>query len=212
MKPRVKICGVTIAADALAVASTGAQFVGLNLWSGSKRGLTVEHAAELARSVRTGSTSIELVGLFVDETADAIARAVETIGLDVVQLHGDESPALCRAVAAATGVRVWKAIAVRGPDDLDELARYEVDAILLDAPSAGRGGSGTSFDWTLARRAVVADPSRKVILAGGLTPETVAAAVAAVSPWAVDVASGVEVSPGIKDHARVRAFVAAARR
>jgi phosphoribosylanthranilate isomerase len=211
VKPLVKICGVTIAADALAVAATGAHFIGLNLWSGSRRRLTVEHAAKLATVVRSSSYPIKLVGLFVDETSDAIARAAEVIGLDVVQLHGDEQPELCRDVATRTGIRVWKAIAVNGLEVVDEIQRYPVDAIVLDAPAPGRGGGGKPFDWGLARRAVVADPTRKIILAGGLTPENVGEAVAAVAPWAVDVATGVEVSPGIKSHPKVRAFVTAAR-
>jgi phosphoribosylanthranilate isomerase len=211
VKPLIKICGVTIAADALAVASTGAHFIGLNLWPGSKRKLSVEHAAKLAATVRTSSYQIKLVGIFVDAPVDTIASAAEAIGLDVVQLHGDEPPELCKALAGKTRARVWKGIAVKGIADITDLAKYPVDAVLLDAASPEKGGTGKTFDWALARRAVVADPQRKVVLAGGLTAENVAAAVAAVSPWAIDVASGVEASPGIKDHAKVRAFVSAAR-
>lgn len=209
--PKIKICGVTIAADALAVAAVGADLIGLNLWSGSKRHVSAEHAKKLARVVRASAPAIQIVGVFVDATAEAIAATVEAVGLDIVQLHGDESPNDCAIIAAATPAKVWKAIAVKTATDLADLVRWPVDAILVDAPSAGRGGSGTTFDWAIARDAVAARRDKKLVLAGGLTPANVAAAIAQVTPWAVDVASGVEVQPGIKDHAQLRAFVDAAR-
>jgi phosphoribosylanthranilate isomerase len=209
--PKVKVCGVTLAADAVAVAAAGADYLGLNLWPGSKRHVSLAHATTMAQLLHASAPELGLVGLFVDAAVGEIAIAATALGLAAIQLHGDETPADCAAVAAATGVAVWKAIAVAGPEDVAELERWPVDAVLLDAPSAGRGGSGQRFDWALARRAVVEHPGRKLVLAGGLTPATVAAAVAQVSPWAVDVASGVELQPGIKDHVQVRAFVAAAR-
>ncbi|HEU4728975.1 MAG TPA: phosphoribosylanthranilate isomerase, partial [Kofleriaceae bacterium] len=138
----------------------------------------------------------------------AIARGV---GLDIVQLHGDETPGELAQVAAATGLPVWRALAVGGPGDLAGLEAWPVDAFLLDAPSAGRGGAGKVFDWALAQEARRAHPARRFVLAGGLGPHNVAAAIAAVDPWAVDVASGVESAPGIKDLAKLAAFVAAAR-
>lgn len=209
--PKIKICGVTIAADALAVAAVGADLIGINLWSGSKRYVATPHAVRLVRVIRATKPSIQIAGVFVDATAEAIAATVETVGLDIVQLHGDESPNDCAIIAAATPAKVWKAIAVTSPADLADLERWPVDAIVVDSPSVGRGGSGKTFDWAIARDAVAARRDRRLVLAGGLTPDNVAGAIAQVTPWAVDVASGVELQPGIKDHAKLRAFVDAAR-
>jgi phosphoribosylanthranilate isomerase len=210
---KVKICGATRVADALAIAAAGADYLGLNLWPGSKRYLPPPDAEALAQAVRSAAPGLALVGVFVNAGFAEIAAATKALGLVAVQLHGDEDPDACARVAAVTGAAVWKAIAVREHADVaaEALARWPVDAVLLDAPSAGRGGAGVGFDHALARVAVVENPRARVVLAGGLAPETVAAAVAAVGPWAVDVASGVEAHPGIKDHARVAAFVAAAR-
>jgi phosphoribosylanthranilate isomerase len=209
VKALVKICGVTLDDDVTVAASAGASFIGVNLWPASKRHVTVERAAELALGARAASPMIRIVGVFVDAGVDEIARAVTGVDLDVVQLHGDETPETCAAVADATGVAVWKALAVAGDADIADLARWPVDAILLDAPSPGRGGSGVPIDRALARRA--AESGARIVLAGGLTAETVASAIADVGPWAVDVASGVERAPGVKDHDRVRAFIAASR-
>ncbi|HET9622139.1 MAG TPA: phosphoribosylanthranilate isomerase, partial [Kofleriaceae bacterium] len=126
-------------------------------------------------------------------------------------LHGDETPDDVALVARATGLPVWKAIAVGSAADLDDLERWPADALLLDAPSAGRGGAGVTFDWALAALARTRYPARRFVLAGGLTPDNVGAAIAATAPWAVDVASGVEHAPGRKDPAKVRAFVSAVR-
>jgi phosphoribosylanthranilate isomerase len=208
----VKICGVTRVADAEAVAAAGADYLGLNLWQGSKRCVSLADAAVLAQAARAAAPGggVEIVALFVDAGVDDVITAATALAPAVIQLHGDESPETCAVIAEATGVAVWKAVPVSAPADVDDLARWPVAAVVLDAPSTGRGGSGARFDWSLARRAV--DHRRAhIVLAGGLTPETVGAAVAQVEPWAVDVASGVETSPGIKDHAAIHAFVAAAR-
>jgi len=207
----VKVCGVTIAADAIAAATWGARFLGINLWPGSARYVPLSGAAPLVAAIRAVVPDVSVVGVFVDAQPETIAEAVRTIGLDVVQLHGAEPPADCSTVATLTGVRVWKAVQVRGSSDTHDLGRWPVDAILLDAPSPGRGGSGTRFDWTLARAAVLAHPSHRILLAGGLTPENVGAAIGAVAPWAVDVASGVEREPGVKDLVKLRAFLSAAQ-
>jgi phosphoribosylanthranilate isomerase len=210
---RVKICGVTLAEDAAATAAAGADMLGLNFWPGSKRRITIEQGVALAAAARGAATGVGLVGVFVDADIRDMVTAVRAVGLDAIQLHGDESAECVAEVATRTGVPVWKAIAVGGAADLDGLARLEpwpVDAVVLDAPSPGRGGSGKTIDWDVAR-AAVERWSRRVVLAGGLTPDNVAAAVARVQPWAVDVASGVETSPGVKDPERVRAFVRAAR-
>ena len=208
---RIKICGVTIAEDAAMVAAAGVAYIGLNFWPGSKRRVTLEQAVPLASAARAAGAGIGVVGLFVDADLRDIVNAVRAVGLDAVQLHGDETAECVVDVAARTGVPVWKAVPVGGAADIAGLDRWAVDTVVLDAPSPGRGGSGKTIDWDVARAAVERWPGRRVVLAGGLTPDNVAAAITRVRPWAVDVASGVESAPGRKDPERVRAFVRAAR-
>jgi phosphoribosylanthranilate isomerase len=205
---RVKICGVTRRDDAMHAASAGADLLGLNLWSGSKRHVDLEEARALAAAAREVAPAIAIVGVFVDAGLDAIVEAARAATLDVVQLHGQEPAALVDALRAR-GLAVWRAAAMAGPADVAALAGLRADGVLLDTPTAGRGGSGRTFDWTLGAAAVAA--GHRVVLAGGLDPDNVAAAIAAVGPWAVDVASGVEAAPGIKDPARVTRFVTAAK-
>jgi phosphoribosylanthranilate isomerase len=207
---RIKICGVTLADDAARVAAAGADFLGLNFWPGSKRYLAPDRAPAIAAAAR-GAGRIAVVGVFVNAALADITALAGAVALDVIQLHGDESPDAARAVAAATGRPVWKALAAGAAGALAQLDAWPVDAILLDAPAAGRGGSGQVFDWQLARDARRAHPALRLVLAGGLGPDNVAAAIAAVAPWAVDVASGVESAPGVKDPAKLAAFLAAAR-
>jgi phosphoribosylanthranilate isomerase len=199
---RVKLCGITRPEDAELAAEVGAWAIGFVLWPGSKRAADPAVAAGIARAQRR---RLELVGVFVNPTLDEVAHAVEGIGLTHVQLHGDEGPAFCSAVAQRTGARVIKALGIVSGADIRDIERFHTDLHLLDS---GRGGSGRPWDWELIsqRRSPV-----PVVLAGGLTPETVAEGIAAVRPWAVDVASGVESAPGIKDRAKVEAFVAAAQ-
>jgi phosphoribosylanthranilate isomerase len=208
-RTRIKVCGVTTVGDAAMVVAAGVDFLGLNFWSGSKRRVDVATAHELAAAARAAGP-VTLVGLFVDADPDDIAITAAAVGLDAVQIHGEDDPAVLAAIAG-TGVTVWKAVAVTGDADIDGIARIvqSVSTVLLDAPSPGRGGSGQRFDWALARRAVERYPRLPIALAGGLTADNVGEAIAAVRPWAVDVASGVERAPGIKDPDRVRAFVAA---
>ncbi|HSK00225.1 MAG TPA: phosphoribosylanthranilate isomerase, partial [Kofleriaceae bacterium] len=175
-----------------------------------KRRVDVARAASIAAAARAAGP-VQIVGLFVDAGAAEIAAVHARVALDVIQLHGAEAPEDAAEVARAVGRPVWKAIAAGAPADLERLAAWPVDAILLDTPTPGKGGSGIAFDWSLARAARAADPTRRIVLAGGLHPGNVAAAIAAVGPWAVDVASGVEAAPGVKDAARVAAFIAAAR-
>lgn len=211
---KIKICGVTRVDDAAMVATSGADFIGLNFWPRSKRYLSPERAPQIAAAAREASPSsgaVQLVGVFVNATQGEITAISRDVALDVIQLHGDESPDDVAAIAQATRRPVWKAIAVAGPDDLASLDIWPVDALLLDAPAAGRGGTGKTFDWTLARDARGRYPACKLVLAGGLGPHNVGAAIDAIDPWAVDVASGVESSPGVKDPAKVAAFVAAVR-
>lgn len=201
MPLRVKICGITRSDDALLAARLGADALGFNFWAGSKRHLTPLAAREIVRRLPPLVTA---VGVFVNPTRDEVLRAVDVAGITVVQLHGDESPALC----AALPVAVWKAIRVSGPAALAALASYEVQGFLLDAPAPGYGGGGVAFDWALAAEVAAELP---VLLAGGLTPENVAEAVRTVKPWGVDVASGVESAPGQKDPEKLRRFLAAAK-
>lgn len=203
----IKICGVTRAEDARAAALAGADFVGLNFWPSSKRYVEVDAAAALARAGRVRGAMI--VGVFVDASAATIAATARAANLDLIQLHGDESPGLCAEVRAMTGLRVWKALPVAGAADIEGLEGWPTAAVLLDAATPGRGGSGQTIDWGLAARA--AQSTKPIVLAGGLDPGNVVAAIQAVKPWAVDVASGVESAPGIKDPAKIAAFIRAVR-
>lgn len=201
---RVKVCGITRAPDAELAVELGAWALGFILWPQSKRRADPALAAGIARQLRR---RVHLVGVFVNQPLDAIARAADEIGLTHVQLHGDEGPSFCTAVAERTGCRVIKALRVRSRADVIAARRFHTDLHLLDSPA-----NGQAWDWDLiaARRG-----STPLMLAGGLNPDTVAGAIAAVHPWAVDVASGVEAAPGVKDPERLRAFfdaVAAADR
>jgi len=207
---KIKICGVTRPDDATLIATAGVDFIGLNFWPGSKRYLTIERAQAVAAAVRAAGAA-QLVGVFVNAELEDIAAITREVALDVLQLHGDETREDVLAVARSTGRAVWKAIAVGRPSDLDRLDVWPVDAILLDAPTANRGGAGKVFDWSLVRNARRAYPARRFVLAGGLNPHNVGTAISEVAPWTVDVASGVESAPGIKDAAKVAAFIAEVR-
>jgi len=198
---RIKICGVTRAEDALAAVRLGADALGFNFWPGSKRHVTPAAARAIIARLPPFVTS---VGVFVNQTEGEMRAIAAESGIQVFQLHGDEPPELC----ARLPLPVVKAIPVDQIRTLSRLLSYEVSAFLLDTPSRGYGGSGEPFDWSLAEGVSEVAP---VILAGGLTPENVAAAVRAVRPYAVDVASGVESSPGVKDMARMSRFIAAVR-
>ena len=208
---RIKVCGVTLPDDAARVAAAGVDFLGLNFWPRSKRHVAPERAPILAAAAR-GAGPIRIVGVFVDASLDDIRAVMARVELDAIQLHGDEPPDTCRRIAQATYRPVWKAIPVASARDIEHLDVWPADAILLDAPTPGRGGAGARFDHALAREARERHPALNLVLAGGLTPESVADAIALVDPWAVDVASGIEAAPGIKDPARLAAFVAAVRR
>jgi phosphoribosylanthranilate isomerase len=198
---RVKICGVTRAEDALAAVRLGADALGFNFWPGSKRHITPAAARGIIARLPPFVTP---VGVFVNQLEGEMRAIAAESGIQVFQLHGDEPPELC----ARLNLPVVKAIPVDQVRTLSRLLSYEVSAFLLDTPSRGYGGSGEPFDWSLAEGVSEVAP---VILAGGLTPENVAAAVRAVRPYAVDVASGVESSPGVKDVARMSRFFAAVR-
>jgi phosphoribosylanthranilate isomerase len=199
---RVKICGVTRLEDALLAVRLGADALGFNFWPRSKRYLSPSAAREIVRRLPPLVTS---VGVFVDPSRDEVLRAVEASGVQVAQLHGDEPPALC----AALPLPVLKALRVRDAASLEAVGAYDgVAGILLDTATPGYGGSGATFDWALAAPAAAARP---LVLAGGLDPGNVAEAVRLVRPFAVDVASGVESAPGIKDQELMRRFIEAAK-
>lgn len=199
---RVKICGITNSEDALVAADAGADALGFVFYPPSPRYITPDQAAGIIARL---PPFIQSVGLFVDHSPDMINQTVELCGLDLVQLHGDESPGFCKLVKS----RIIKAIRVRNETSLENMFSYEVSAFLLDAWSPlAHGGTGLTFDWELA---VAASGKGRIILAGGLTPENVADAVKRVHPYAVDVSSGVEASAGKKDPDRIREFIKRAK-
>jgi phosphoribosylanthranilate isomerase len=202
--PRIKLCGITSRDDALLAVEAGAWAVGCILWPGSPRACDPAEAARIAAAVRRRA---HVCGVFVNATLDDVAGLVDGIGLTMVQLHGDEGPAFCSEVARRSGAKVMKAAAVRGHADIRALEAFHTDYHLLDAHRSGmRGGTGETFDWELVRTRRSKIP---LVLSGGLRPENVADAIAAVHPFAVDTASGTEASPGVKDPEKVAAFVAA---
>jgi phosphoribosylanthranilate isomerase len=202
---RVKICGITRLEDAELAASLGAWALGFILWPGSKRAVEEAVAAGIARRVRR---QVELVGVFVNPTLDEVAHAADAIGLTHLQLHGDEGPSFAAEAARRTGAKIIKAAPVAGAADLQALERFRTDYHLLDTKVEGaRGGSGRTWDWSLAAQRRSKIP---MLLSGGLTPDNVAEGIAAVKPYAVDVASGVEASPGVKDPAKLEAFLSIA--
>src|SRR3954469_5586573 len=203
----VKICGITRPEDAELAVELGAWALGFILWPQSKRAADLGVAAGIARGLRR--KPVELVGVFVNQPLDEIERYADLLGLSYVQLHGDEGPSFCAAVAQRTGCKVIKAARVRHAADLRDLERFHTDLHLLDASVPGMvGGTGQTWDWSLlaGRRSKI-----PFLLSGGLTADNVAGAIEAVHPWGVDVASGTEASPGVKDPARLAAFFAAAR-
>jgi phosphoribosylanthranilate isomerase len=202
--PKIKFCGITDPVDAAAAIAAGAWALGVILWSGSPRRCRPAVAAEIAAAHRRHA---QIVGVFVNPTLEEVARAADEIGLTMLQLHGDEGPAFCGEAARRTGCRVIKAARVRSGADIQALSAFHTDFHLLDSYTRGvPGGTGETFAWELAGGH---SPAVPVILSGGLTPDNVADAIAAVHPYAVDVASGVEAAPGRKDHDSLRAFSAA---
>jgi phosphoribosylanthranilate isomerase len=203
---KIKFCGLTDPADADAAIAAGAWALGVILWPGSPRRCRPEVAAEIAAAHRRHA---QIAGVFVNATLDEVTRAADDIGLSLLQLHGDEGPAFCNELARRTGCRVIKAARVRSRADIQALSAFHTDLHLLDSYRKGvPGGTGETFAWELAR----SHPTRvPLILSGGLTPDNVGDAIAAVRPYAVDVASGVEdaARPPRKDHDKLQAFAAA---
>jgi phosphoribosylanthranilate isomerase len=203
---RVKICGITSLADARMAGEAGADSIGLNFYEQSPRHVSVADAARIRSEL---PKHVEAVGVFVNLPASEAAATCFSVRLDAAQLHGDESPQIVADLARK--IAVIKAFRVNPEFAIDTLDRYpEAFAFLLDASQPGQyGGTGHTADWALARRAAAV---HRIILAGGLKPENVAAAIRTVRPYAVDVASGVESKPGKKDHARLREFILEVRR
>ncbi|MBJ7472668.1 MAG: phosphoribosylanthranilate isomerase, partial [Solirubrobacteraceae bacterium] len=203
---RIKFCGITRLEDAVSAVDAGAWAIGFILWPGSARFIAPEEAQLIARQVRR---KVRVAGVFVDQGLDEVVRTAEQIGLDLIQLHGNEGPAFASEIHRRTGAQVIKAARVQNLGDVSALQAYRVDVDfhLLDAFVEGEpGGTGTTFDHTLAR-----EHRRRtaLILSGGLNAGNVAHAIEQVAPFAVDVSSGVEVSPGIKDPELIKGFAAA---
>jgi len=203
---QVKICGITNLEDAVDAMAAGADAIGFNFYRQSPRYIEPARVREIVMQL---PPDLLTVGVFVNEAGpDTVARMADDAELGAVQLHGDESPDYCAALA---GRHVIKALRVGARYSPEQAIRYPVNVILLDAfDPATRGGTGQLCDWTLARATRELVP--RLFLAGGLAPENVAGAIAAVGPYGVDAASGLETSPGRKDRARMIAFVAAARK
>ncbi|HEY3728420.1 MAG TPA: phosphoribosylanthranilate isomerase [Solirubrobacteraceae bacterium] len=202
--PKIKFCGLTRLGDAERAVAAGAWALGTIMWPGSPRRCRVPVAAEIAAAFRR---RVEIVGVFVNPTLDNVTRIAEETGITMLQLHGDEGPAFCAEAARRTGCRVIKAARIRSGADVQALGPFHTDFHLLDSYVADvPGGTGETFAWELAR-----EHGKKVpmILSGGLTPGNVADAIAAVRPFAVDVASGVEAAPGRKDPDKLEEFAAA---
>lgn len=203
-----KVCGLTDPEDAAHAVRSGANAVGVVFYAGSPRAVTVAQARRICDAVPAG---VRRVGVFVGEAPSGVASAVRAAGLDVAQLHGDESPADCDAVREALDgdVEVWKAVRVGPEFDAAQLRDYRADAFLLDAFRKGAyGGTGVTFAWGLALEAKRFGP---IVLSGGLDVANVDAAVQAVRPWGVDASSRLESGPGRKDPAKVAVFLRAVR-
>jgi phosphoribosylanthranilate isomerase len=203
---RVKFCGITNMDDAAEAVRLGAWAIGLIHFEGSPRCVEEGVAAQIGAAFRR---KCEVVGVFVNPELEEVDRAAENAGLTMVQLNGEEGPQLCAEVARRTGLKVVKAIHVASAADVHNAEAHRTDFHLFDRRRKGLwGGSGESFDWELLRGHRSEVPA---ILAGGLRPGNVAAAIAVAHPYAVDVASGVEAEPGRKDHAAMAAFFEAAQ-
>lgn len=215
---KVKICGITNIDDALAASDLGADMIGFNFYEKSPRCIVAEKAREIGVKIKQ-RYPVKTFGVFVNEDLDEAVRIALYANIDVIQLHGDESPFYCEQAEIFSGLSIVKAFRKNAEVTLDLINGYEsthendifdLKGVLVDAysPSA-YGGIGELTDWNFARSLV--ENSLRLYLAGGLTPENVADAVRSVRPYAVDVASGVESAPGIKDHEMMKAFITNAK-
>jgi len=193
----VKICGITNREDARAAIDGGAAALGFNFYPPSPRYVAPGRAAELIAGLPAG---VWKVGVWVNEQPERVAETARTLGLDIAQLHGDETPA-----GYPAGVRVWKAVRVGPEFDPAAWEACPAEALLLDGPAGALyGGAGAAFDWSRAR------VNKRIVLAGGLDESNVREAIAAARPWGVDACSRLESAPGKKDHRKLAAFLKAA--
>ncbi len=204
VSPRIKICGITRVDDGLIAAESGVDAIGLVFYRKSRRYVTVEQAMEIVRAL---PPFVSVVGLFVDASDELIQSVLGAVPLSLLQFHGNEPETEC----ARWGVRYIKAFRVRPDIAVAEMVAPYTTACgyLLDSYKAGEvGGTGESFDWDLIPHKL----NKPVVLAGGLSPDNIVQAVNRVRPYGVDVSSGVESQPGIKDHDKIKAFIKAAGR
>ena len=195
---KVKVCGMTSLKDALVAVEGGADAVGFIFYKKSPRSVTMKTVREIVLEL---PPFVDTVGVFVDETAEQINKIADYCNLDIIQLHGDESPTFCKKIRR----KVIKAFRIKDMQSVKKISSFQVSGFLLDTFSENlHGGTGKVFDWNLALPAKKFGP---VIMAGGLTPNNVQQAVRQIRPYGVDVCSGVESEPGIKDHKKVRAFL-----
>lgn len=197
---KIKICGVTSAADAVAAAEEGADYIGL-IFAKSPRKVDVKTAQDILWNLPKG---VEAVGVFMNQPIDEVRRILDATGLKTAQLHGDESPRYCKEL----GVPVIKAFDTFNDGSLEKLKKFDAFAFLIDLPKGGGAGARAQIDLEWAR---LAKRHGKVLLAGKLTADSVGDMIRKVRPWGVDVASATEKSPGVKDRPKMRAFVEAAR-
>ena len=195
---KVKVCGMTSLKDALNAVEGGADAVGFIFYKKSPRSVTMKTVREIVLEL---PPFVDTVGVFVDETAEQINKIADYCNLDIIQLHGNESPTFCKKIRR----KVIKAFRIKDMQSVKKISNFQVSGFLLDTFSENlHGGTGKVFDWNLALPAKKFGP---VIMAGGLTPNNVQQAVRQIRPYGVDVCSGVESEPGIKDHKKVRAFL-----
>jgi phosphoribosylanthranilate isomerase len=203
METKVKICGITNPADAQAAVAAGADALGFIFYEKSPRYVRLTDAAAISRPL---APFIMRVGVFVNAPEEFVFSAIRDCGLTLLQFHGDEPPEFC----AQFRLMKMKAFRVHGPETLEQIPKYATDGYLLDAYSSTTlGGTGEKFNWDLAVEAQKF--GKPIFLAGGLNAGNVAGAIRKVRPFGVDVSSGVESAPGIKDHGKIKAFIAAVR-
>lgn len=200
VKAKIKICGITNLADAQLAVQLGAELIGFNFYPSSPRYIEPQAAQEIIAQLPSHITT---VGIFVNAGTDGIKKVLQQCPLDMAQLHGDETNDDCQA-AAALGVKVIKALRIREPGDIQLTENFQVEAVLLDAfREELYGGTGHAFDWSW----INTSSGRKIFLAGGINPDNISAALA-VGTFGVDLCSGVEKSPGVKDHAKMKKLFA----
>jgi phosphoribosylanthranilate isomerase len=212
-RTRIKLCGLTRAQDVAAAIEGGADALGFIFYAPSPRFIAPQAAAQLMAAV---PAFVTMVGLFVNASVDEVVQTVQATGIDLIQFHGNETPEFCESTASAAGRPYIRAIGVAphhtGADLLNLINAYpSAKAFLFDTASAGYGGSGKSFEWSVLQPLAKNVPAPPLVLSGGLNAQNVAEAIRQVRPFAVDVSSGIESAKGIKDAQKIAQFVAAVR-